>query len=129
MATQGGAEDQLIKANKALAEYYRQLSAYLGSYSNLPDFSAVVDGLSYEELLRRAQQDANGTAHHSTAAAVEELHNSAAHVREYAMTVIGKTGIYLSAQSEYDQSADYHEDRAALMSSLLRGATKVPYLT
>lgn len=129
MATTAGSPvDQLTTSNRSLSEYYRQLAEYLTNAGALPDFASVLDKLEYDELLRRADQDANGSASAATATAVEEIHNNAAHVREYAMTNRNKAEIYLAMQSEYTQSAEYHDDRAALLVSLLRGQTRVPYL-
>lgn len=129
MATPGSPVDQIVKSNEALAGYYSGVVAHLEALATLPEFSSVLNQLEYDELLRRAEQDANGTASPATAVAVEEVHNNSAHMREYAMATRGKAELYLAIRSEYTQSADYHKDRASLLASLLRGETRVAYLT
>lgn len=126
--TPGSPSDQLITSNGALSGYYRQLAEYLLSGGTLPEFQDFLQDLEYDELLRRATQDASGSPSPTTATAVEEVHNNAAHAREYAMGSRNKAELYLAMQSEYLQSSEYHLDRAALLASLLRGQTKVPYL-
>lgn len=128
MATTGSPVDQLVKSNEALAEYYSGVVLHLEALQALPEFAAFIDRLEHDELLRRAEQDANGTASPATATAVEEVHNNAAHLREHALATHGKAELYLAVRAEYTQSADYHKDRAALMASLLRGETRVAYL-
>lgn len=127
MAEQGSALGQLQESNTALSEFYSAAAGYISSPSTPPEFSAFLDRLEYDELLRRARQDYNGTAGISTAIAVEEIHNNVAHVREYAMGRKGKAEIYLSITAEYNQSADYHKDRAILYAGMLSGQVRVPY--
>lgn len=129
MATPGSPVDQLIKSNEALATYYSGVVAHLETLASLPEFASVIDQLEYDELLRRAEQDANGGASVATATAVEEVHNNAAHLREHSLVTHGKAELYLAIRAEYTQSSDYHKDRASLLASLLRGETRVAYLT
>lgn len=126
--TVGGPVDQLSKTNLALADYYEKTSGYVSTGSAVDDFGKYIEKLEYDEILRRASLDAMGTADTATAVAVEEVHNSAAHVREYSMTVRRKSEIYSAIASEYSQSADYHKDRAVLLASILRGETNIGYL-
>lgn len=124
----GGPVDQLSKTNLALAEYYEKISDDVLSGAGADDFGKYIDRIEYDEILRRASLDAMGPADPATAVAVEEVHNSAAHVREYSMTVRRKSEIYTSIAGEYSQSADYHKDRAVLLTSILKGETKIGYL-
>ncbi len=126
--TPGGPLDQLTKSNDALSAYYKAVSDYIASNSNPPDFATVLALLEYDELLRKASQQASGTADVSTAVAVEETHNNVAHIREFSMTSKGKADLYQDIQSEYEQSADYHKDRSSLLASMLKGLSQVPYL-
>lgn len=124
----GGPVDQLSKTNLALAEYYERMSGHISSGSSAEEFGKYIDRIEYDEILRRASLDAMGTADTATAVAVEEVHNNAAHVREYSMTVRRKSEMYTAIAGEYSQSADYHRDRAVLLSSILKGETNIGYL-
>ncbi|HET8689743.1 MAG TPA: hypothetical protein VFM18_24315 [Methanosarcina sp.] len=126
--TTGTPLDQLVTSNEALSTYYQGLANYLQTHSGPVDFSTVVNSLDYSELLRRAQQDAGGPASTATAVAVEEVHSNVAHLREYAMSSKSKSDLYLSMQSEFSDSAQYHKDRSVLLASQLTGDETVPYL-
>lgn len=128
MATPGSAEAQLTECNTATSEFYTALSDQVHSGANSVDFADYYTRLAYDELLRRAQQDANGTADPMCGIAVDEVHGVLSLLREYSMGVETKAGIYNAIASDYQSTAEYYGDRAILNASILRGDNRVAYL-
>lgn len=128
MSTTGTPLGQLTANNQALAAYFKALAQYLRAGGSLPGVDSVVDAIDYSELLRRATQDANGTADPATATAVEEVHMAAATLREISMASRTKNELYLAMSSEGDSLSEYHLDKAKFHASLLEGSSKVSYL-
>lgn len=119
---------QLKANNEVLSAYFKALAQYLRAGGSHPSLDSVVDSIDYSELLRRATQDANGTADAATAAAVEEVHVAVATLREISMASRTKNELYLAMSSEDDMLSEYHLDKAKFHSSLLEGSSRVPYL-
>lgn len=128
MATPGSAESQLVECNTAVAGFYTALSDQLHSGGVSVDFTDYYPRLVYDELLRRAQQDANGTADPMCGIAVDEVHGVSSLLREYSMGIETKASIYNAISTDYQSTAEYYGDRAVLNASILRGDNRVAYL-
>jgi hypothetical protein len=128
MATPGSAESQLVECNTAVSEFYTALSDQLHSSGASIDFTDYYSRLVYDELLRRSQQDANGTADPMCGVAVDEVHGVSSLLREYSMGIETKASIYNAIATDYQSTAEYYSDRAVLNASILRGDNRVAYL-
>lgn len=122
------ATDQSTRVSSTLGQFYKDKSYAISNGGSGPSFTDIQAGLNYDELLRRATEDDMGGADPTTAAAVEQVHEAVAAIREYEMSTRTRLDLYSNMSSEYATESEYHYDRAAFLTSLLNATTRVPYL-
>lgn len=122
------ATDQSTSVSSTLGQFYKDKSSAIANSGSDPSFTGIQAGLDYDELLRRATEDDMGGADPTTAAAVEQVHEAVAAIREYEMSTRTRLDLYSNMVSEYSTESEYHYDRAAFLTSLLSATTRVPYL-
>jgi hypothetical protein len=115
---------QAETANDKLAEFYNDLYKYLkddtGSVEP-PDFSNVIDVLDYSELHRMTYIRADDSASYENGAAIENVHQMAALIREFDISSKRKSDYYTDASAEANRESDYYANMKVFWVSMLGG--------
>lgn len=112
---------QVQAANNTFSEFFAAVAAYLSDGGVCPEFSDSVASLDYSELLRTAKMGQTGSANYPGAAAVENVHQIAAVVREYGLRSKGKAQYYDDGQSDAANESDFYDSMSSFYSSMLQG--------
>jgi hypothetical protein len=122
------ATEQSTSISSTLGQFYKEKSVSISTNGADPSFASIQAGLDYDELLRRSSEDDMGSADPTTAAAVEQVHEAVAAMREYEMSSRTRLDLYTNMASEYTTESEYYYDRATFLTSLLNATNRVPYL-
>ena len=119
-----GVLGQAEAANDGLASYYNDLSKYLVDTTGTvlpPEFQDVVDKLDFSELHRMTFSKTNDAASYENGAAVENVHQMVAVIREFDMASKRKTDYYTDGGSEANRESDYYSNMKVFWVSMLSG--------
>lgn len=115
---------QAESANDELASFFNDLSKYLvdttGSITP-PDFQTVIDTLDYSELHRLTFVRVNDAASYENGAAIENVHQMVALIREFGMASKRKTDYYRDSASEANRESDFYANMKVFWVSMLKG--------
>lgn len=104
-----------------LSSYFDDLSQYYTDGTGQPDQLDLL-ALNFDEILSFVTENSARSADFSIGAGIESIHHFLAVDREIGMGTLGKTSIYLSAVSEFDEEGGFHDQNAAFFSGVLKGA-------
>jgi hypothetical protein len=107
-----------------MAAFYNDLYKYLkDDTGNVepPDFSDVIDVLDYSELHRMTYIRATDSASYENGAAIENVHQMAALIREYDISSKRKSDYYTDASAEANRESDYYANMKTFWVSMLGG--------
>lgn len=110
--------------NDKLAEYFNSLYKYLKDTTGTvlpPEFQEVVDIMDYSELHRMTYVRSEDSSSYENGAAIENIHQMAAFVREFGMAVKKKTDYYTDAAAEANRESDYYANMKVFWLSMLSG--------
>lgn len=118
---------QAENSNQALAEFFNALSKHLADPEGAalpPEFRDILDKLDYSELHRTTFVRANDAASYENGAAIENVHQMAALLREYGMASKRKSDYYREGASEADRESIYYSNMKVFWVSMLNGNYK-----
>ena len=118
---------QAQSANNSLAQYFNSL--YLGLIDTtgsviIPDFSTVPDGFDYSELLRVTTQSVDDPANYPNGAAIENVHNMMAIIREFDMRQKNKVDYYTDGSNNALSDSNYYTTISMFWTGVLQGIYK-----
>ena len=119
-----GVLGQAETANEEMASFFNKLNKYLVDDTGLvlpPVFQEVVDKLDYSELHRMTFVRTNDAASYENGAAIENVHQMVAIIREFDMASKRKVDYYVDAGAEANRESDYYANMKVFWSSMLRG--------
>ncbi len=112
-------------ANEELAGFFNDLNKYLLDTTGAikpPEFIKIIEKLDYSELHRMTFVRSNDAASYENGAAIENVHQMVALIREYSMANKRKTDIYVDAGSESNRESEFYSNMKVFWSSMLRGS-------
>lgn len=112
---------QAQSANGAFAQFFAGVSQALTSGSATPEFSDFTGQLDYSELLRLSKTDELNSASYPGAAAVENIHQMAAVLREYGLRTKGKNQYYQDGISDAQNESDFYNNQKTHYAGMLQG--------
>lgn len=114
-------------SNQALAEFFNTLSKHLADPAGTalpPEFRDVVEKLDYSELHRMTFIRANDAASYENGAAIENVHQMTALLREFNMASKKKSDYYRDGASEADRESIFYSNMKVFWVSMLSGNYK-----
>lgn len=112
---------QAQDANNAFAEFFAGVYQFLANGGSCPEFSDFLERMDYSELLRIAVSGQTGSPSYPGAAAVENVHQIVAVLREYGLRTKGKNQYYEDGQSDVLNESNFYATMKIHWVSMLNG--------
>lgn len=124
MATDpNSAVGQVQNINNALAQYFSDMTKYLGSGGTCPDIKTYLSGLDYSELHRLSDQAQEGSSNYPNGAAIETIHHINAVFREYGLRTKSKSEYYGDGASDAVTESNFYATVKTVYASMILGNT------
>jgi hypothetical protein len=115
---------QAENANDKLAQFFSDMNKFVKDLTGAtlpPEFADTVSEFDYSELHRMTISRISDSASFENGAAIENIHQMTAIMREYNLRQKGRLQYYTDAESEYLTESDYYSAAKVFWVNMLSG--------